>query len=129
MIRTHTSRRRVLQLLAGAGGATLMSSVVASDAGVPLPVVEALLAVLSSREGARAIGALYLEAVPGEASAGQLVHLIAGSAHGAHMTPSAAQTMLLDAVRRDFERFETIELDGWVVSRTEARLCALAALG
>ena len=31
-----------------------------------------------------------------------------------------------DAIRRDFAAGETVHVEGWVLSRTEARLCALA---
>jgi hypothetical protein len=36
--------------------------------------------------------------------------------------------LLLSAAAADFGDLRTVELQGWVLARTEARLCALAAL-
>ena len=43
-------------------------------------------------------------------------------------TRQAALTALGRAVRRDFQEGRTIELQGWVLSRTELELCALTLL-
>lgn len=43
--------------------------------------------------------------------------------------PSAARQALAEAVREDFRATRTVELEGWIVSETEARLYALAVLG
>ena len=40
-------------------------------------------------------------------------------------TRQAALTALRQAVRRDFQEGRSIELQGWVLSRTELELCAL----
>jgi hypothetical protein len=42
--------------------------------------------------------------------------------------PLALDRSFRDAIRRDFAAGETVHVEGWVLSRTEARLCALAAL-
>jgi hypothetical protein len=36
--------------------------------------------------------------------------------------------LLLRAAAEDFQDLWTVELDGWVLARTEARLCAPAAI-
>jgi len=124
----RSSRRHVLHLLAGAGSVLAASSVASLMADAPLPTAEALLSVLSDRAGARTMGRRYLVMAPGEGDVARLSALVAGGRQVTELTPAAARALLADAVRQDFERFETVELDGWVVSRTEARLCALAAL-
>lgn len=42
--------------------------------------------------------------------------------------PVAIDRSWRDAIRRDFAAGETVHVEGWILSRTEARLCALAAL-
>jgi hypothetical protein len=75
------------------------------------------------------IGRRYLANVPSEASEQWLVDAVFGS-------DLAGDTMdvplLIGRVRmlrqRDFARGDVIEADGWLIARTEARLCALATL-
>ncbi len=40
----------------------------------------------------------------------------------------AAIAALVQAVRRDFREQRTVELEGWVLSRTEVELCLLTLL-
>jgi hypothetical protein len=72
----------------------------------------------------RRIGTAYRAQVPGEAGEEVLLqYLTAFSATG---KPDAAA--LQAAVQRDFSVGNTILLDGWVLSVTEARQCALYSL-
>lgn len=80
-------------------------------------------------EEARAIGTRYRQLVPAERDARALRSAI----HGRHPllvrlfgTPRVAPAEL---VRRDFVDGRTIEVDGWLLSVTEARQCALFSLG
>jgi hypothetical protein len=43
-------------------------------------------------------------------------------------SPRRLRELLSSAVAEDFRDLRTLELQGWVLARTEARLCALAAL-
>lgn len=43
--------------------------------------------------------------------------------------PADGRRALSEAVRQDFRAGRTLELEGWLVAETEARLYALAALG
>ena len=43
-------------------------------------------------------------------------------------TSHVAITALEAAVRRDFRQGRSVQLEGWIVSRTEAELCALTLL-
>ena len=89
---------------------------------------EALLSTLPTRASARAIGRVFLEERSEEGSRGRLIRKILGDDRGgsALADPGALRVYLRDRIRRDFARSETIELDGWVLSLTEVRLCALA---
>jgi hypothetical protein len=86
-----------------------------------------------NKESARAIGLEYLRIVPAEANARQLTHLICSPwaqryDETAHADAAKIKTILLRQQREDFEMGRIVELQGWILSQTEARLCALAAL-
>jgi hypothetical protein len=86
-----------------------------------------------NKESARAIGLAYLRTVPEEANAQQLTQLICSSWEQrydelVHANAAKIKTILLRQQRQDFEKGRIIELEGWILSETEARLCALAAL-
>jgi hypothetical protein len=78
----------------------------------------------------KAIGTAYLKQAGVEAAeaailatAADTLQLIARSA-----TEAAAITALSQTVRRDFREQRTVQIEGWIISRTEAQLCALALL-
>ncbi len=76
----------------------------------------------------RAIGARYRSLTPGEQNAGALrAAILASRPMRARLLPSASPP-LAALVRADFEQGRTIILDGWILSLTEARQCALFSL-
>jgi hypothetical protein len=82
------------------------------------------------REAARRLGHLYIRQVPTEDDPRILARLAVASAEAPQVDgislDRASLLQRLDAqVRDDFASGTTIALDGWVLSRTEARLCAL----
>ena len=82
------------------------------------------------REAARRLGHLYIRQVPTEDDPRILARLAVASAEAPQVDgislDRASLHQRLDAqVRDDFASGTTIALDGWVLSRTEARLCAL----
>jgi hypothetical protein len=91
-----------------------------------------LAAVLRSRTSAVVIGEAYLAAYPGERDAAHLGNLIAADVDTRPLLESLAPEQLgavIGAiVQRDFALGRTVEIDGWLLARTEARLCALTAL-
>lgn len=95
---------------------------------------ERLAQLLKHVEGARSVGWEYLQQVPAEASAAVLTVRVAERLPGGLAVIDTAsdarlRELLLRAAAEDFQDLRTMELDGWVLARTEARLCALAALG
>lgn len=106
----------------------------------PANAAEALLAQCLARvpspRSAAMLGKEYLRCHPREANVALLLDLLAGEM-GHCTTPSPggsrACTPSTDEVLgalhlSDFEHGRTVELWGWVLSRTEARLYALRAL-
>ena len=84
----------------------------------------ALLELLPARADAAVLGRAYLAANPAEADLDRLVRQLTAMAR----EPSDLQAAIGDRLRRDFANRDTVRLDGWVLARTEARLCAVCAL-
>ena len=127
-------RRRTFLLAAAASGLSLAWRSTGSwpFAEERLTGSERLAALLEG-ESARAVGREYLRAFPAEASSRVLTARVAerlpgGSPVLATASDGRLRELLLDATSADFGELETVELRGWVLARTEARLCALAAL-
>ena len=76
-------------------------------------------------ERVRAIGERYRAATGDEGDAESLRQAIE---HSRPRFLRAASPSLADLVREDFEQGRTVVVDGWVLSRTEARQCALYSL-
>ncbi|MGH3092968.1 MAG: hypothetical protein ACRDOG_11685 [Gaiellaceae bacterium] len=126
-------RRTFLLGAAGAGVSALWGSArLWPFAQTPVSAGERL-AGLIDHESARVIGREYLRLVPGEASAATLAARVVERLPGGSRAVDAASDdrlheLLLGVTLEDFEGLRTVELHGWVLARTEARLCALAAL-
>jgi hypothetical protein len=92
-----------------------------------------LVRLLTQTDSARVIGREYLRLAPEERDPTVLASLVAGRlADDPHVMSIATDTqlrlLLLNSTCRDFAEGLTITLDGWMLSRTEARLYGLAAL-
>lgn len=117
----------MLQLIATALGAASVPVSVkgASRASGPAnPVIAvALDALISDRESAAVIGRAYLDRFEQEHSATILNTRIQESMSDAGLAMDSHA--LLRRIEIDFEHGEIVNLHGWLLSRTEARLCAL----
>lgn len=121
-------RRHFLRL---AGATTLAALASGCGAGreydaVALTHPELLKSLGSER--VRAIGERYRATTRDESSAESLREAIERSRPAASRFLGAASPALEDLLREDFERGRTVVVDGWVLSRTEARQCALYSL-
>lgn len=92
-----------------------------------------LSSLLTHRDSARIIGHEYLRVAPAEATPEVLLTLLVDRLPAGHRTLRIAsdrelREFLLLAARRDFGEGRTVEVGGWIISLTEARLCALTAL-
>ena len=98
------------------------------------PTAAARLArLLAARDSARRLGRAAAVALPGAAAAPDLAAAVLGSLTGgarraARLGDDEMRRLVAERVRADFEAEETVRVCGWVLSRTEARLCALTAL-
>jgi len=124
-------RRRPI-LMAALGLAALAGWRVAST--VEPGVVAALRRAVGPDASARAVGRAYLAAHPAEADLGLLARRLAAEPATARALavasadPAALGQALAQAIRTDFLARRMVKLDGWLLARTEARLCALACL-
>lgn len=123
----RVSRRAVLVLLAGGAAATAgvgayylsRDSAPGSDGDGPPPSVD-------TSSGVARVGAAYLGAYPDEADPATLAGQLGISA-----TDAAAMEFLArssEAIQREFDTGEVVNLDGWRLSVSEARASALVAL-
>jgi hypothetical protein len=83
-------------------------------------------------ESAAAVGREYLRLVPEERDAARLRQRILADCRetmGVGRPGRRLRAAVMARQRIDFEAGRTVRIDGWVLSRTEARLCGLAALG
>jgi len=87
--------------------------------------------IVTDRLGARSIGHEYLRTHPSEADAVHLADVLETT-----VAPAPIETVSLRELREafearqmaDFESGNIVTVNGWVLSRTEARLCALCAI-
>jgi hypothetical protein len=121
-----TTRRRFLScaVVLGAGGAlSWWVGVSGCGRGARLD----LSGIFGEVEPALEVGRDYLERFPEEASRAELekrlLALLPGDAELAEL-----RAALLGAIRRDFAEDRVFRHEGWVLSRTGGRLCALARL-
>ncbi len=128
------SRRDVLKRLAVGG---LLAHVPAFPAWASAPARGAPLAkrlagLFSNLDSAAEVGRRYLALGAEPANTSLLAARVAGG-RAAYLRLCAAdgrglRTLLAQQQRRDFASGRTVSIDGWVLSLTEARLCAIAAL-
>jgi hypothetical protein len=121
------------RLLAAAGGLALplaLGPLRPWTALVEVSPAGRLAGLLADRKSAAAVGKAYLAATPSEARQSMLVsRLTASLGSGAGSAgDDELRRLLAMQIDRDFEEERVATLDGWIVSVTEARLCALCAL-
>ena len=88
-----------------------------------------LLQLFRSPASASAIGRAYLQSAPQDADERRLLRLICAS--GPHWHTADTKRLRLLIVQQqaeDFQQGRVVQVHGWMLSETEARLCALAAL-
>ena len=77
-------------------------------------------------EGLVAIGAAYLATAEAEADRAAVAAAL-GVTAGTPREPGPRLAARAGEVRDDFASGDVVEVDGWVLARTEAQICALAA--
>lgn len=122
------SRRRVLLGLGALGLVPRMAEAGAEFARVDavVHVRELLTQMFGDVASAQAVGRAYLRSHPHDGNP----RLLIADLLGPGVPPNAASLARLLAARRsrEFRDGETVVVNGWVLARSEARLCALTIL-
>ena len=120
----QVNRRTFLLLIVGAGaGATAAWRLFEANGDSPNAAVAGFF---DDPAAARRVGEAYLERFPAEAGEVRLKRLL-GFGDGQPL--AVEQARVREAVRRDYEESRLTLVEGWYLSRTEARLCALSTYG
>lgn len=127
---THPIDRRSAVRALGAAGMTLALAPHVAPSGNGVPLAGWLKTMLADLDSARQVGRAYLTAAPAEADRDRLLaQLFPQLEPGAAADGSTAwRESFSSRCRQDFADGQTVQVDGWVLSLTEVRLCALAAL-
>jgi hypothetical protein len=131
----RTTRRNCLHLMLGSsiGALTYPVLTLLRDSGTSTPLVATLANFFQDKGSAKAVGVEYLRSHPGESDAELLVdRIFAGNAQRRvefiEAGAAARRTLLGKLIREDFEHGRMVQVRGWMLSQTEARLCAIAVL-
>jgi len=93
------------------------------------PLTAWLKSMIADLQSARRVGQAYLATTPADADRDRLLAEVYPRLEpGADRSAAAWRESYTAQCRLDFAEGRTVRIDGWVLSRTEARLCALAAL-
>lgn len=130
------SRRRFLKTLVSWGFCSLLGGRRALGFSRGSGELQGLRTLLSQLfvhpESAQALGREYLAVYPAEGNAGILTDLLVREHPNESCTPFPTEIrtthQLRQQVREDFDRGRLVTIRGWLLSYTEARLSALAAL-
>jgi hypothetical protein len=123
------SRRRFLIGVAGTGAALLFSVLgIRFWRNMDSLLLENALGRTTLLHG-RVVGQKYLALFPNEADHERLMHGIFGAADTLQSKNTrGVREFLRSRGNDDFEKGSIVVIDGWILSQTEARLAALAAL-
>lgn len=130
------SRRRLLGLLAGGLLGTLFRLPLTGrdDRTWKEVLGQRLLEQFGSNEHAARVGQIYLASLPVEPDAGQLAdEIVTGipinrRARAANGGAGGLHDAIRELIREDFQSGRTATVDGWILSKTEVRLCVVAHL-
>jgi hypothetical protein len=86
-----------------------------------------MLSYLCDEKTLKDIGKKYRQTIPGEDDAGKLQTLLTNN-NNSTKQPAAIQTLLEQQIKKDFETNEIVVVNGWILSKTEARQCALFSM-
>jgi len=120
-----TERRSFLRGSLMAGAALLLAAQIHPNRLSAKP----LQSVPPGHEAMVSVGRAYLDQAPEEADVARLRHFLALMAEVSAMSlPDPEKERLAIRQLEDFRTGQTVLVQGWILSRTEATLCALIAL-
>jgi hypothetical protein len=122
-------RRRFLQITAAGVVASLTTTAWASDAAADVSDLDRLeLLRMLGPERVRELGTRYRAATPNENTVGSLRAAISKTERRNLLLRWTPRGSIENEIQDDFAVGRTVLVDGWVLSATEARQCALFSL-
>jgi hypothetical protein len=125
-------RKFIAVAAAGAAGVVLPAFGRANEPIARALAHPRLLEIFHGERIVRELGCRYREKIPGESDADALAHAIMAGNFASGSLPQLRAASLRrhvdEQVQRDFATGKTLTLDGWILSVTEARQCALFSL-
>jgi hypothetical protein len=122
-------RRRFLQITAAGVAASLTATAWASDVAAEASDLDRLeLLSMLGPEQVRQLGTRYRTATPNENTVGSLRAAISQRQRRALVLRWTPRGSIENQIQDDFTAGRTVLVDGWVLSATEARQCALFSL-
>lgn len=88
-----------------------------------------LVSLLHNQQRARQVGAVYLQSPLGQLAPPLALAEAVLAAVGPNAGREAIRRYVVARIRQELQDVQVISLDGWIMSPTEAQLCALAAAG
>lgn len=124
-----TVKRRKFIILSGMGTTALTLPAACLQARVPeydpLLAEPGLLSLIWETKTMIEIGDLYREQIPEERTEGALVAALLKKGTDENF---ASREFMGEQVKKDYEQEDIVILEGWILSRTEVRQCALLSL-
>lgn len=128
----HLDRRTVLRLLAALAGTTLLPdrTRAGSQRRYPVPQTHPVAPFFSDLSAVVSVGTTYLGAHGDEADGNRLAEWVGlpPRVTAATLDVPTWRAAFTTRQRDDFRARRFFEMDGWLLTRTEARLCALVYL-
>jgi len=90
-------------------------------------VVVELTNLVSNKISAAEIGKAYLVQSGSEKDLRSIANALSHACGGPHGAPDKMKEALCSRIRGDFAQGRTVRVQGWVLSQTEASVCALVA--
>jgi len=122
-------RKTFILSIFGALGAFTLPSWLYFRTGYKALVIPEMLSAISTPQMISEIGAAYLKQHPGEGDSEKLSCLILATADGNSISVRrnalSIRSFIKNKIREDFLHHRLRVIDGWVLSHTEARQCAL----
>lgn len=128
----YYTRRRLLQIIAATGLLSAGGKIFARHSQYVADSDESamLTSIIRNKESARMIGEEYLRVNPNENDRILLEATLCDSNNGSLFRDDYldARANIVSRIRADYESGRTAMVGGWILSQTEARLCALVSL-
>jgi hypothetical protein len=93
----------------------------------PDRMVQKLVSLLPDQQRARQVGTVYLQSSLGQSAPPLALVETVLAAMGPNASSKAIRQYLIARIQQELQDVQVVSVDGWIMSPTEAQLCALSA--